>query len=304
LINNADSLGDHSSAWRLERELLALARRHPDELASVKILSDTADRRMDILAKYNAGEWRPEVILGCYYAGPHAQRDDGSTPDRNCTAGSSSAVRQGLAMEAQSYYAHAVDIILRNKNYSSDELPRLLEAIIKISYVYGDPSVGRKSLNYLLAYKTSNSAPWLDRIDTLVQIADWDLLHAIGRTEEDAALAEYAQAYEILQQKGVDDESIRQLFAPDTPVALPVFLPSPLATEGDDEASGHVEAAVELDKYGRCRHVRVVDTAEDASRAVEKHVAHVILQRRFRPRLYGGRVADRDSVVIRYALND
>src|SRR5262249_23473731 len=156
----------------------------------------------------------------------------------------------------------------------------------------------------LLAYKTSNSASWLDRIDTLVQIADWDLLHAVGRNEEDAALAEYAQAYEVLQQKGVDEESIRQLFAPDTPVALPVFMPSPLATEGDDEAPGHVEAAVELDKYGRCRHVRVVDAAEDATRAVEKHVEHVIAQRRFRPRLFDGRVADRDSVVIRYSLND
>jgi hypothetical protein len=302
LIANAESLGDHWSAWQLERGLLSLARRHPDELGSVQILSDTADRRVDILAKYDAGEWPPEVVYGCYYAGPHVQRD--LPPPVNCTAGSSSAVRQGLAMEAQAYYAHAVDIVLRNRDYSNDSLPRLLQAIIKISYEYGDPSVGRTSLNYLLAYRTSNSASWLDRIDTLVQIADWDLLHAVGRAEEDAALAEYAHAYDLLQQKGVDEESIRQLFAPDTPVALPIFMPNPLAAERDEAALGHIDAAVELDKYGRCRHVRILDTPDDAPRAVEKHVEHVIAQRRFRPRLVDGRVADRDRVVLRYVLSD
>ena len=304
LIVNAESLGDHWSAWQLERELLSLARRHPRELGSVQILSDTADRRMDMLAKYNAGQIPPEVVYGCYYAGPHVQRDVGPVPDRNCTAGSAGAVRQGFALEAQQYYADAVDIILRNGTYSSDELPRLLKAIIKISYEYGDPSIGRKSLNYLLAYETSNSASWLDRIGTLVQIADWDLLHAIGLNEEEAALAEYAQAYDLLQQQGVDPEAIREIFAPETPVALPVFMPNPLAGEGNDDAPGHVDAAVELDKYGRCRHVRILDTSDDAPRAVEKHVEHVIWQRRFRPRIVDGRVADRDRVVIRYPLHD
>jgi hypothetical protein len=304
LIANADSLGDHWSAWQLERDLMSLARRHPHELGSVQILSDTADRRMDMLAKYDAGQFPPEVIYGCYYSGPHVQRDLDPVPDGHCTSGSVGAAREGLAIEAQAYYMHAVDIILRNGDYSSDDLPRLLNEIIKISYEHGDPSIGKKSLNYLLAYETSNSAPLLDRVDTLLQIADWDLLHANGLNELDAALAEYAQAYYQLQGHGADEESIRRMFAPDTPVALPVFIPSPVVAEGGDDTPGHVDAAVELDKYGRCRHVRVIDPGNEATRAVERHVKHVILQRRFRPRLVGGRVADRDRVVIRYPLND
>jgi hypothetical protein len=302
-IATAESLGDHLSAWTLERGLLRLARRHPEDLRTAQILSDTADRRMEMLAKYDAGDFPPEVIYGCYYSGPHAMQDT-TVAARECMSGSAGAVRQAFAMEAQHYYEHAVDVILRSQSYSSDELPRLLRQIVAISYGYGTPSVGRLSLNYLLAYQASNAAPWRERIDTLVQIADWDLLHAVGRIEEDRALAEYASAYALLQQKGVEEESIRELFAPDTPVALPVFMSNPLVADDKGEASGHIDAAFDLDKYGRSRRVRILDAPEDASRATEKHVEHLILERRFRPRLVDGRVADTERLVVRYTLND
>jgi len=258
---------------------------------------------MDMLARYNAGDFPPEVLYGCYYRGPHIVQDD-IVEARECVSGSAGAVRFGFAMEAQHYYAHAIDILLRNQSYSSDELPQLLRKIVAISYEYGDPSIGRKSLNYLLAYQASNSAPWRDRIDTLVQIADWDLLHAVGLDEEDAALAEYAAAYELMQGKGVEEESIRQLFAPATPVALPVFVPNPLSKDESRERSGYIDAAFEVDKYGRSRRVRILDATDDATRALAKHVEHVILQNRYRPRLVDGRIADRERVTVRYQLND
>jgi hypothetical protein len=106
------------------------------------------------------------------------------------------------------------------------------------------------------------------------------------------------------------------MFAPATLVALPVFspiafgasheksMPNPPVSEDSEEARGYVDAAVEIDRYGRCRHVRILDTTDDATRAVEKHVEHVIAQSRFRPKIVDGRVADRYSVVIRYPLND
>src|SRR5262249_24956477 len=252
------------------------------DVRTAQILSDTADRRMDMLAKYEAGEFPPEVIYGCDYSGPHVVPETADTA-RECMSGSAGAVRNAFAMEARHYYTRAVDILLRNQSYSSGELPRLLQALVAISYEYGDPEVGRKSLNYLLAYQASNSAPWRDRIETLVQIADWDLLHAVGTDEMDRALAEYANSYALLQRKGVEEDSIRELFAPDTPVALPVFLPNPLAADDKGEASGHIDAAFDLDKYGRSRRVRILNATDDATRANAKHVEHLILERRFRP---------------------
>ena len=301
-IATAESLGDHLTAWELERGLLKLGRRHPEDLRTAQILSDTADRRMEMLAKYNAGQSPPEVIYGCYYSGPHVMHDT-VAPARECMSGSAGAVRLAFATEAQYYYKHAVDIMLRNKSYSS-ELPRLLKALVVIGYQYDDPESGRKSLNYLLAYQASNSAPWRDRIDTLVQIADWDLLHAVGLDEENRALAEYANAYELLRRKGVDEPSIRELFAPDTPVALPVFMPNPLAADDKGAASGYIDAAFEVDKYGRSHRVQILDATREATRETERHVQHLILERRFRPRLTDGRIADRERVVVRYRLDD
>jgi len=303
-IESAEALGDHWSAWQLDRGLMHLALRNPDDPRTAEILRDTADRRMEMLAQYKAGEFPPELILGCFYAGPHVNHDLDDSTDRRCTSGSAGAARGAMAMEARYYYARAVDILLKNKMYASDDLPRLFRNIVAISYEYGDPSMGRKSLTYLLAYQTSRSAPWSDQIGTLLEIADWDLLHAVGLDNMDAALAEYARAYELLQQAGVGQESIREVFAPDTPVALPVFVPSPLVAEGQRANSGHIDAAVELDKYGRSRRVQILGTTPDATRAAARHVENVIFQSRFRPRLVDGRVADRERVVVRYELDD
>ena len=81
LITSAEALGDRWSAWEIEADLLRLAARNPDDPRTAQILRDTGDRRMNMLAEYNAGESPPEVIYGCYYAGPHASpKNSGPAP--------------------------------------------------------------------------------------------------------------------------------------------------------------------------------------------------------------------------------
>jgi uncharacterized MAPEG superfamily protein len=300
LIANADSIGDSSSAWDLEQALLKLAARHPDALETARILRETADRRMGVLARLDGGELPQEVIIGCYY---HRGYED---PDlraaSNCTSGSRDAARRGLAMEARAYYVRAVDIILRNQSYASDDLPSLLIDLAKSSYLYGGPKLGRVSLTYLLAYQASNEAPLVSRAETLVQIADWDLLHAVGLDEQDAALAEYAHAYELMTQKGVADDAVRQIFAPDAPIVLPAFMPSPL--EGEGAPSGYVDIAFAIDKYGHGKHVRVVGATDGTDREAAKSVEHMVMRSRFRPRLIDSRTADEARLVVRYPLTE
>ena len=305
MIANAESVGDGRSAWDLEQELLGLARRYPDDLRTAEILRDTADRRMDLLARYNAGEAPLEIVLGCYYAEPRAAYQ-GADPrhEQSCTAGSAHRVREGLVVEAQTYYSRAVDIILRNQRFSSDELPPLLMDLVDSSYRYGNPALGRRSLSYLLAYQATNSDAWLARIETLVQIADWDLVHAVGRDDEETALAEYAGAYGLLAQDGTAPEFVERTFSPETPVILPAFLPNPLRSDGAREFTGHVDVAFELDKYGRSRHVRVLDTSDNATRLVEKRLVQLISRARFRPRLSRGGVADTAPILVRYDFNE
>ena len=193
---------------------------------------------------------------------------------------------------------------MRIPRYSSDELPQLLMELAVISYRYGNPSLGRRSLSYLLAYQTKNSRDWVTRIDALVQIADWDLLHAVGRDAEDAALAEYAQAYELLERNGTAQESIDQMFSPETPVVLPAFLPNPLATKEKHESLGHIDVAFDVDRHGRSRHVRVLDTSANSTRLAEKRLVQLISRGRFRPRFEHGRVVDAAPMAVRYSFND
>jgi hypothetical protein len=308
MIANADSVGDRTFAWDLEQGLLALASRYPDDLRSAEILRDTADRRMELLARYNAGEAPPEIVLGCYYNPPRDARDGVEfRREQSCTAGSAHRVREGLTKEAQTYYATAVDIILRNQRFSSEELPALLMGLVDSSYRYGNPSLGRRSLTYLLAYKMTNSDAWSKRVDTLVQIADWDLVHAVGRDEEEAALAEYEQAYRLSEEAGAAQESIALIFSPDDPVILPVFLPNPFAKPEAREYTGHIDVAFEVDRYGRSRHVRILETSDNATRLAERRLVQLISRARFRPRISAGLVADAAPLVVRYdfdALDD
>jgi len=301
LIANADSIGDISSAWDLEQVLLKLGARHPDDLETARIFRETADRRMGVLARFDAGEFPREVIIGCYYQGGSANPDLGLSP-RNCTSGSREMAKRSLAMEARTYYTRAVDIMLRNQSYASEDLPRLLIELAKSSYTYGGQKLGRTSLTYLLAYQASNEAPLVSRAETLVQIADWDLLHAVGLDEADAALAEYARAYDLMTQKGIADDAVRRIFAPDAPIVLPAFMPSPL--EGEGPSSGYVDVAFAIDKYGHVKHVKLVGSSEGTDREAAKRVEHMVMRSRFRPRLIDSRTADEARLVVRYPLTE
>src|SRR5262245_60551289 len=65
---NAQTMRDFEMAWRLEHALLALAHRNPNDLRTVPIFRETADKRMDLLGRYAKGEeFPPQVVLGCYY---------------------------------------------------------------------------------------------------------------------------------------------------------------------------------------------------------------------------------------------
>jgi len=303
LIANAESVGDRRSAWNLEQELLALAGRYPDDPRTARIFRETGDRRMDLLARYNAGENPPEIEYGCFYTEPLVPMEFAGIQGPSCKAGSSTRAKQNVVKEAQVYYGRAVNVILDNLHYASDELPPLLMQLVESSYRYGNPSLGRRNLDYLLAYRASNEEASA-RLDTLVQIADWDLMYSIGRDEENAALAEYAQAYRLLEEQDVAQDQIDRTFAPQTPVVLPAFLPNPLVNEPGRESAGHIDIGFEVDEYGRSRHVRIRDTSDDSTRAAERRVLQMVLRSRFRPAFADAQSARPARFVVRYYLND
>jgi hypothetical protein len=358
LIAIEEARGNAAGAWKREQALLKLVRRHPDDIRTVPVLREIADKQMDMLAAVLAGQRPPQVVLGCFYK-QWPSLDEGS-----CTAGSKRNVVQGMLAEAQRNYADAIRVMLRQELFDSDELRALeLEVLRGVDLVrsiyyrgrsYPLPMVpgvlaaesiepwrsriapvaelagwelpypiertvesgddgggvtrhvqlmdpyhrGRQSLRRLYAYgAAASSDSLLQRADAVVQLADWDLLYS----HNGQAVDRYAVAYHMLAEAETPPASIEELFAPQTPVVLPAFQPNPLAPDDERPATGHIDVAFEITKYGRGRAIVFLGD-ENASAGAKRRLEALIKYNRFRPRVLDGRVVDAAAVSVRYYL--
>jgi hypothetical protein len=292
-IRNHEARGDFATAWDLEQELLSLAQRHPADLRTVPIFREIADKRMDLLERYRAGEFPPQIYLGCFYKPPEIRERE--LAKGSCRAGSRSVVIQSIVRDAQSNYESAVGALLRNRLYSSDELLELETELVRSSYKYGNYSVGRQSLRRLLSYEVANSEPLLSRMNALLRIADWELLFR----KNSKALETYEEVYELLEEKGMAQTSIDEIFSPDVPIALPTFLPNPLVSaESGESSSGHIDVAFEVTKFGTTRRIEILDTTNATEAAADRLVRSIKLKR-FRPRVTGGQLGNTPPIVVR-----
>lgn len=367
-IESEEARGNHEEVWDLEQELLTLVRRHPDDLQTVPMLRDMADRQMAVLARVvDTGEIPPQVIYGCYY-------QEWPTFGGSCNAGSRTTVVQGMLAEANRNHADAIATLLRNEAYSSNELRELEMELVRGAHLIreeyedkgnrgvtgthvrndvpvplvpwspaadqlepwrsrmapvvelaewelpydakGTPEEefldelgprdaryrtpyhrGRQSLRRLYVYSASSSGPVESRASAIVDMADWDLLFSRNGLAVDG----YTLARGMLEAAGADDFAIAQLFAPELPVVLPSFEANPLARDEARTATGHIDVAFAITKYGRARGIEVRDAA-NAAEADRTDLENLLKSRRFRPRLTHGGLSDSELVAVRYYL--
>jgi hypothetical protein len=243
---------------------------------------------LDVLDRYSAGQFPPEIELGCYYGGG------------TCKAGLKDEAKRNLFYEAQTLYSQAVNVLLRSEHYPGDELQALLENLVRNTYHYnGNPRLGRHSLVFLLNWQNNNARAWPDRIKTLVEIADWDLFHSKSGNEDEKALNEYRHVHELLAEQGAE-QLLDEVFSPQTPIVLPTFAPNPLLPEPEQRGNRYVDVAFEIDESGKSHHIRLLRTTEDPDRPAEKQLVQLIARSHFRPRLVDGRIAGNAPVVVRY----
>lgn len=156
---------------------------------------------------------------------------------------------------------------------------------------------GRQSLRRLYMYSTVSGGPALEQADAIAQIADWELLYS----HNGQAVSSYEAARVVLERAAAKGAAMETLFAPPIPIVLPAFLPNPLAPREARPATGYIDVAFEITKYGRGRAVEVVNV-DDASAAAVAELVGLIKNSRFRPRLTAGRFADSAPVAFRYYL--
>jgi hypothetical protein len=169
--------------------------------------------------------------------------------------------------------------------------------------VIGGYEVGRDAYRRLIAYdeiafgSDVSEEGLRARLETYLQLADWDLLYSHNGT----AFDQYASLHQLLETTAVGERLIAELFAPRIPIVLPTFLPNPLETP---ESARYLEASFEITKFGESRRIEIVAASPDVSDAAKDELVNVIRSARFRPRVADGEVGRASQVVFRYYLND
>ncbi len=297
LIRIEEARGNHAAAWDFEQDLLALVRRYPDDLRTVEVFRDVADRRMDLLGRYLARQKPPELYLGCYYGG-------------NCDSGSREAVVRNILADAQRNYWGAITVMLRNEQYSSDELRDLELDLLRgtdfVRTMYDQSQSysaayyrGRQSLSRLYGYGAARNAPTVQQVGALVQMADWELLYSRHGNAVDV----YEFAVATLRGTDGAATAMEDLFMPALPVVLPAFQPNPLARDESKDATGHIDVAFDITKYGRGRAVEILDAA-NVTRDAQHRLVSLIMNSRFRPRPADGAFDRSSRVAMRYYVYD
>jgi hypothetical protein len=131
-IRSEQALGSNQRVWDLEQDMVTIARHHLDDIRMVPIFRELAEDRTEALAQYRAGYLPPEIYLGCYHAAPRPRYDDTRGKrlppvgaDGGCRTGSSDTVVSKLVWEILTYYADAIEVIVKNGDYASPELREL-----------------------------------------------------------------------------------------------------------------------------------------------------------------------------------
>ena len=128
-IRSEKALRNYERAWSLGQDMLAIARRHLDDVRVVPIFRALADDRSDILGEVRAGSSPTEIRLGCYLGGPHPRYEDprgerrpDADSDSSCRFGRRDVVIARLRDEILLYHADAIEVILKHGDYASQDL--------------------------------------------------------------------------------------------------------------------------------------------------------------------------------------
>ena len=138
-IRSEEALGSHERVWNLEQDMVTIARQHLDDMRMVPVFRELAEDRAEALAEYRAGHLPPEIYIGCYHAAPRPRYDDPrgrrlpplGAPG-GCRSGTSDTVISKLRWEILTYYADAIEVIVKNGDYANPELRDLEKRAIRV----------------------------------------------------------------------------------------------------------------------------------------------------------------------------
>ncbi len=313
VVHAEEALGNLDVAWELEQQMLEIAKLHVGSIETAPLFGEVAEKRMDVLRRYRSGEMPPQIELGCYYrrrVAPTSPVSADTLSTSQCRAGNTDTVQQGLLTDALEYQMLALEALMQNGLYASDEFSMGVTKVFRASYgiwrlrrLYGDPIV-RMALNRLLGHRPANLAERVRRAEILVQVADMNIVrrqHSSRFVDFEQLMMQYELAYTELSVAGFGQAALDAMFEPALPVVLPVLNGNPLLTTGGSE-SGYIDVAFDVTHKGNSAHIEVVGATADVTRAQRRALVNLIQESAFRPRTTNGRIVESSHVTLRYYL--
>ena len=303
LVSNEQAAGNPETAWEVEDELLTLARRHPEDLRSVAIFREIGDRRVRL-----SGHELPLSVV-CRGHLNAAGCDEGSNEFVSNEFGSSEfafeSVRSLVNTGAMNNWGDAINVLVQNRLYDSQELRELEQKLIAL----GSCDVAHESYRRLMFYDEASAETWLKRAATIVRAADSELVCSQNQPPalKRAALERYREAYELLERNAVARASIDELFAPEVPIRLTESWPArayPMPSGAPSDSFGHIDIAFEITEYGRAQGIDIVDATPNCTDEEKHNLLLFVRDGLFRPRAANGAIADGSRVVWRYYWRD
>jgi hypothetical protein len=185
---------------------------------------------------------------------------------------------------------------------TNDELRRALPKV----HAYWDDSVLDQTLLRLVSYQPKNAAEAVRRAQVLVLLADMNVVRArrSHRYREYAGVLEqYAVAYRMLRDAGLEQAALGGIFAPAVPIVLPAYYSSSLEAN-DSGAAPYVDVSFEISDRGRSAAIEVTGTSENLPRGDRRELVRMIDEGIFRPVFVDGQALASAPVTVRYYLSE
>jgi hypothetical protein len=266
-IRSEDALGLRQQAWDLELDMLTIARKHLDDIRTVPIFRGLADDRSEILRKVRDGKYPAEIYLGCYYSGVRPRydvpRDEQLPADTDgCHFGKRETVSVRLREDILMSYADAIETILKNGDYTSQDLRAFERQALRVGFSAPYlvlPSIGNATLGQTLFVgvqrRCSNATldellalPLLDSCleavvrekgHVIANVGSWVSLVRLTQYEirSDASAADRANALvELADWHLLSAPADRRHFEASTETALEIYERAYGALQRDDDA--------------------------------------------------------------------
>jgi hypothetical protein len=289
----------------LESFLSELVQRNPDDPRVVELLTNKAEREMDVVHDLLVNGVPPELDVNVGIGGRSWNR---FAPPRTARY-----MARSMVSRARSSYGSAMQAALRRESL---DIPRLLELEDSIIQTYyfelmnaglrgrRQPyaSVGRLYFGgtRALEAKIDNSRHYpgtpVAVTNAMLELADWRLMfYSFG-----LAMRSYEDAREYLVAQGASEAVVADVFSPEAPVPLPAFVPNASVYVDEANVHGFIDVSIEINRFGGVRDIDILGRSANASGPIARRLKRHVYQSRFRPRFVDGEWQRSDRFVLRY----